>query len=843
MSKNIKQTFDITGMNCAACSAHVENAVKKLTGVTQVSVNLLANNMAVQYDSEAINEQDIIGAVIRAGYGARVHANAVQYSVKSEHTAGLWKLPVSTTLLLMLVYVGMGHMAGLPALSFFDIQSEPLGFSVTMCVLSLAVIVINFRFYRSGFTKLFRLAPNMDSLVACGSCISFIYSLFLTYRIYDFEIRLDNISAAAEYAHGLYFESAAMILVFISIGKMLEDRSKSKTRGAINALLSLKPDTVCRLNGGREETVSIDELVPGDTVIVRTGERIPVDGIILEGTASVSEAALTGESRPIDKEKGDTVYQATDNLSGYIVVRVESAGAETRLAGIIALVEEAASSKAPIARLADKISAVFVPVVFGISVLTFVIWLLKGYTLAEAVNFAISVIVIACPCSLGLATPTAVMVGIGRGAALNILFKSAEALETLNKADLVMLDKTGTITEGMPVVTDTYCTDYVTETEFIRLAGSIEALSSHPIAQAIATKAASNIREDFLPVTDYVQLDYGGIMGICDSVSVFAGNLKAYKKQYTAEPEPDVLEIINSYSSMSATPVIFACDGHVIGVMALSDSIKSDSASAVERLKFYGLEPVMLTGDSEATAQSVAAQTGINTVFAQISPLEKDALIQKYQNDGHTLIMTGDGINDAPALTRADIGIAIGAGTDVAIESADVVLSGSSLSDLVNAIALSRATMKNIRQNLFWAFFYNCLGIPVAAGLFYKTLGLTLNPMLAAALMSCSSLFVVTNALRLNSFKPVMTCAAPLTTDNIKQEDKKAMITLKIEGMMCIHCKAHVEQALNSQKGITATVDLEDKSAAVTLSENYSDDELRKIISDAGYELTEIIRS
>lgn len=838
----MKKQFSVTGMNCAACSAHVDKAVRSLTGVSDVSVNLLANSMTVIYDDKIVNDESIVKAVERAGYGATVY-EASDRSAKDkldakyshEFRSNLIKLFISIFLLLILMYFGMGHMLHLP-LGFFDISTNPATNTTLQMILAAAIIGINFSFYRSGFTKLFRLAPNMDSLVAMGSAISFVYSfvrLVNIYMIYETDIAL-----ACSIAHNLYFESSAMILVFISIGKTLESRSKVKTRDSIDGLMKLKPETATRIVDGQESVVALEEVKPGDILVVRSGQQIPADGVIIKGSASIDESVLTGESIPADKTTNDNVYQATINRSGYFEMKVTRSDSDSALSEIIRIVEEASSSKAPISRLADKISAVFVPVVLGLALVVYIIWRAIGAEIYQALNYAITVIVISCPCSLGLATPTAITVGTGRAAKLGILFKSAEILENLHDVDTVVLDKTGTVTTGSLVCPPEFVlpASGISVDNLLSFAAVLEKSSVHPVGRCIYDYCVNNNADTSKSATDYKELSGSGITCKIDSKILLCGN-RAFVSEYCSIDE-------NAYNSVlenGVTPILFSYDGTYLGLISVTDSIKDDSKAAVAGLNELGTQVIMLTGDIEKTTASIAAKTGIINFESGVKPQDKESYITGLQTKGHKVAMIGDGINDAPALTSADVGIAIGTGTDIAIDSADIVLTHGSLIEAVNAIDLARRVMKNIKQNLFWAFFYNCLGIPIAAGVF-TGIGITLNPMIAAALMSCSSLFVVSNALRLNLYRPKLEHEEKIEIETKKTEDKIMTFKINVEGMMCVHCKANVERALNTMPGVTATVDLESKTASVESSVEITFQDLIKTVEDAGYTVSAISR-
>lgn len=838
----MKSRFKIIGMNCAACSSHVEQAVLSLPGIISANVNLMAGTMIAEFDEKTLNDSMIIDAVRKAGYGASL-LNGTNTDKYDDFSKLLSRLIVSTALLLILIYSGMGQMIGLPVPSFINRSLCPQGYSVAQLVLSLTVIIFNFSYYSSGFAKLIRLKPNMDSLVSMGSCISFVYSTVLTVKIVL--ARFIALSESAfELSGRLYFESAAMILVFVSIGKTLEAKSKEKTRSSINSLINLKPLSAVKLTDEGEIIISADEISPGDILLVRSGESIPADGVIVEGYASLDESLLTGESVPIDKIVGDSAYQATINRSGFIKIRVTRDDRESALSKIIELVEEAASTKAPVSRLADKISAIFVPIVFGISIVTFVIWMLSGQPLYVALRYAVTVIVISCPCSLGLATPTAITVGTGRAAKYGILIKSAAVLEELHKIDTVVFDKTGTITEGKLKCTEIIPDDSIELKEFLQLAYAAENLSEHPIAKAITEYIRTNFPYGRYEASSYENIPGGGIRTAVNDDIIICGN-EALVSKYTACPSSRAVK----YAQEGKTPILFAKNNNYIGMIVVSDQIRSTSIDSVRKLKGMNITTELLSGDNYFTSERIAGEAEIEQFRAGLKPNEKEQCIRELIDSGRHVAMVGDGVNDAPALTAASIGIAIGAGTDIAIDSADIILTGSEPIDIVNSLTLGRRVYRIIKQNLFWAFFYNCLGIPIAAGVLEKY-GISLNPMIAAALMSCSSLFVVSNALRINFIKLI--AMENKTKDNTIEQnetvpdqckEKEFMkVNVIVEGMMCIHCKAHVEEAFNSVDGIECCVDLESKTAALTLERNFSDEELFDIVKKAGYEPKKVIR-
>lgn len=824
--------FAVTGMTCAACSAHVERAVAQLPGVRSAAVNLMLGRLNASYDENQVTSQQIMDAVIRAGYGAREADERDMTPDKQQDEVVrrmgrrlLW----SVICLVPLFYISMGHMLGLPVPGVF--HENHLIMALTELALVIPILILNRAYFTVGFSRLFRVSPNMDSLVALGAAAGLVYSLI--------EMGL-LIAGRIEGMPDLYFESAGMILTLVTVGKYLEQRSRKKTTGAISALLRLAPDSALVRRDGREVTVPAEEIVMGDTVIVRQGGKIPVDGVVTAGTASVDESALTGESLPVEKGEGATVSSATVVLSGYLELEARRVGSDTTLSQIVRLMEEAASSKAPISRLADRISAVFVPVVIGIALAAALLWYFAGgQGIRFCLSIGIAVLVISCPCALGLATPVAIMVGTGKAAQSGILIKSAESLEMLGKAQTVVLDKTGTVTEGRPRVTDIISIG-ITEEELLQVAASVEKPSEHPLSVAIG-QAAEERELALSPVTDFTAVP-GGICANLDGSAIYAGNLDYMTRcGIDTSSFSDTAQIL---ARQGKTALYFARESRLLGLIAVADVVKPDSAAAIKTLRETGREVVLLTGDNETTAQAIARQVGVSRVIAQVLPTDKADCVEKLQKEGRCTVMVGDGINDAPALARADVGLAIGAGTDIAIESADVVLMRSSLWDIVTATELSRAVIRNIRENLFWAFIYNAIGIPVAAGILYPSLGLTLNPMIAAAAMSLSSVCVVTNALRLRLWKgPVCPVTEEKTTkvnQTEKQEETGMNRTLTIEGMMCAHCAAHVESALNALPGVSTHVDLEKKTAAVTAGPEVTDDMLRKAVKDAGYKVTAI---
>lgn len=834
------EQFAVTGMTCAACSAHVEKAVSRLSGVQSAPVNLMLGSMTVTYDEKAVTESDIIAAVKAAGYGASPASQTDQGQLRRDQDAALRRrkkhLIWSVVFLVPLFYLSMGHMMGLPLPQV--LHMHPLLLACLQLALVIPILILNRNYFTVGFSRLVKLSPNMDSLVAVGAAAGLVYSLI--------EMGL----LAAGQVSGmpdLYFESAGMILTLVTVGKYLEERSRGKTTGAISALLALAPESAVVRRQGQELTIPTEEIVAGDTVIVRQGGRIPVDGVITDGHAAVDESAITGESLPVEKVPGDAVTSATVTSSGYLELRATRVGGDTTLSQIIRLMEEAASSKAPISRLADRISGIFVPAVMAISLTAALLWaFVGGMDVRFCLSIAIAVLVISCPCALGLATPVAIMVGTGQAAQQGILIKSAESLELLHKVQTVVLDKTGTVTMGQPRVTDILCAPGVTEEELLCVAASAEKPSEHPLAHAIVEESQAR-HIPLCPVSGFLSVPGGGIQATLSGEAVLAGNAGylAQNGVSLAAMEADAHRLAED----GKTPLFFAESGRLLGCIAVADVVKPDSAKAIAALRRMGRRVVLLTGDNQRTANAIARQIGVDQVIAQVLPQDKAKCVAQLQQQGQRVAMVGDGVNDAPALAQADVGLAIGAGTDIAIESADVVLMKSSLLDIPAAMDLSRAVLRNIKQNLFWAFFYNSIGIPVAAGVLYPALHLTLNPMLAAAAMSLSSVCVVSNALRLRGWKPPVfpdqpAPTAPLPESAVFQsqgkEENTVNKTIHIDGMMCTHCTGRVEKALNDLPGVEATVDLDSKSAAVTCTPDVSDDTLRQAVEDAGYHVTGI---
>lgn len=822
------EKFVVTGMTCAACAAHVEKAANSLDGVDSAAVNLMLGTLVCSYDADKVTPQAIISAVEASGYGA-APADEAKRDIRREQEASaramgrrlLW----SVVCLVPLFYLSMGHMMGLPVPAFM--HRQPLAAALVQLVLCVPILILNRAYFTVGFSRLFKGAPNMDSLVALGAAAGLVYSLI--------EMGL----LAAGQVTGmpdLYFESAGMILTLVTVGKYLEERSKGKTTGAITALLALAPDVAVVRRGGTEVTVATDQIKAGETVIVRQGGRIPVDGTVVKGSGSVDESALTGESMPVEKTAGSKAVSATVLTSGYLEMTADRVGADTTLSQIIQLMEQAASTKAPISRLADKISAVFVPAVISIAVAAALLWAtVGGMGVRFCLSIGIAVLVISCPCALGLATPVAITVATGKAAEKGILIKSAASLELMGRVNTVVLDKTGTVTEGKPRVTDVLCAANVTEEELLCAAASLEKPSGHPLADAIVQEAERR-SIPLCAVSDFAAVAGGGVQAVQDGKTLYAGN-----DRYMESIGADTVALRDAAEMLAAqgkTPLYFAEDRQLLGVIAVADVVKPDSAAAIAALRRSGCEVVLLTGDNQRTAEAIARQVGVDRVIAQVLPQDKARCIEDLQQAGRLVAMVGDGVNDAPALVTADVGLAIGAGTDVAIESADVVLMRSSLMDIVDAAALSRATLRNIRQNLFWAFFYNSVGIPVAAGVLYPALGLLLNPMIAAACMSLSSVCVVSNALRLRLWKPKtkpVPSAAGTAAEHIADNEEEPTMkkTVTIEGMMCAHCVAHVEKALTALPGVKATVDLTSGTAVV--EGDVTDEAIRAAVTDAGY--------
>ena len=883
----MKERFDVTGMTCSACSSHVEKSVSKLTGVENVSVNLLTNSMQVEFDENKLDTAGIIKAVEDAGYGAAVKDGHAKSGVKtsgqsdSQENSGLSaveqnvknmkkRLIVSLIFWIPLMYVSMGHMIyqwlNIPmppfTMNFLHGNENAITYAFTQFLLLLPILIANQKYFKNGFKTLWHRSPNMDSLIAIGAGAAILYGIFAIYRI-GYAMGHGDMMVVHQYAHDLYFESAGTILTLITIGKYLETKSKGKTSEAITKLLNLAPKTVMVVRDGVEQVVDAADVEKGEIFLVKPGESVAVDGIVLEGKSSFDESAITGESIPVPKQEGDTIVSASMNKSGLIRAKATKVGEDTTIAQIIRLVEEASSSKAPIAKMADKIAGVFVPAVITIALITGVIWLISGATFEFAMSTAIAVLVISCPCALGLATPVAIMVGTGKGAENGILIKSGDALETAHQIDTVVLDKTGTITQGKPVVTDIICAagKNADKTQLLQIAGSLEKGSEHPLAEAIVNYCETNSIA-LEKVTDFNALFGKGIEGTVSGTHYFAGNEKMMEEKGISLSTEQKNQI-HALAKQGRTPLLFADEKQFLGIVAVADVVKPTSKEAVQKFRDYGIHVIMLTGDNEVTAQAIKEQVGIDEVIAGVLPTQKEEKISALKQAGHKVAMIGDGVNDAPALASADVGIAIGAGTDVAIESADIVLMKNDLLDAVGAVKLSKAVIRNIKENLFWAFFYNSIGIPLAAGVLYPLFQIKLNPMFGAAAMSLSSVCVVSNALRLRWVKlhdakktqsePHQDVAASTIADinqhnaldnNIKSTnndkgESTMTTTISIEGMMCAHCQAHVEKALKEVAGVTeVTVSLENKNAVVT--GDASVEALKQAVVDAGYEVTDV---
>ena len=883
----MKERFDVTGMTCSACSSHVEKSVGKLTGVENVSVNLLTNSMQVEFDENKLDTAGIIKAVEDAGYGAAVKDEHAKSGKKtsgqsdSQENSGLSaveqnvknmkkRLIVSLIFWIPLMYVSMGHMIyqwlNIPmppfTMNFLHGNENAITYAFTQFLLLLPILIANQKYFKNGFKTLWHRSPNMDSLIAIGAGAAILYGIFAIYRI-GYAMGHGDMAVVHQYAHDLYFESAGTILTLITIGKYLETKSKGKTSEAITKLLNLAPKTVTAVRDGVEQVVDAADVEKGEIFLVKPGESVAVDGIVLEGKSSFDESAITGESIPVPKQEGDTIVSASINKSGLIRAKATKVGEDTTIAQIIRLVEEASSSKAPIAKMADKIAGVFVPAVITIALITGVIWLISGATFEFAMSTAIAVLVISCPCALGLATPVAIMVGTGKGAENGILIKSGDALETAHQIDTVVLDKTGTITQGKPVVTDIICAagKNADKTQLLQIAGSLEKGSEHPLAEAIVNYCVTN-NISLEKVTDFNALFGKGIEGTVSGTHYYAGNEKMMEEKGISLSTEQKNQI-QALAKQGRTPLLFADEKQFLGIVAVADVVKPTSKEAVQKFRNYGIHVIMLTGDNEVTAQAIKEQVGIDEVIAGVLPTQKEEKISALKQAGHKVAMIGDGVNDAPALASADVGIAIGAGTDVAIESADIVLMKNDLLDAVGAVKLSKAVIRNIKENLFWAFFYNSIGIPLAAGVLYPLFQIKLNPMFGAAAMSLSSVCVVSNALRLRWVKlhdakktqidPHQDVAACTIADinqhnaldnNIKSTnndkgESTMTTTISIEGMMCAHCQAHVEKALKEVAGVTeVTVSLENKNAVVT--GDASVEALKQAVVDAGYEVTDV---
>ena len=849
---DMKQRFRVGGMSCAACSAHVEKSVSAVPGVSVVQVNLLAGSMTVEYDEAVCDAGKIIAAVVSGGYTAAVddgkQQSAPAQGAQADEALGEMKkrIIVSAVFMIVLMYFSMGEMIGLPLPSYAAGMDGMFALALTELVLTVPIVLINRKYYINGVKTLLHRAPTMDALIAVGSGAALVYGIYALVRIGT----APTPEAAHSFMHDLYFESAGMILTLVTLGKFFEARAKRKTGEAIAALMDLRPQTAEVIRGGRAIQLPIEQVQTGDLVVVRGGQSVPVDGVITEGSAFLDESAITGESMPVERHVGGTVIGATVSKSGYFVMRASRVGDDTTLSQIIRLVEEAGASKAPIAKLADKVAGVFVPVVMCIALVTAVIWLLAGETPSFALTRAISVLVISCPCALGLATPVAIMVGTGVGAKNGVLFQSAEALENLHNVTSAIMDKTGTVTEGRPVVTDVQTWGVETE-ELLSLALSLEKRSDHPLADAIVRYALEKGAKE-RSVTDFEMVEGQGIRAAVDGVPCMAGNQRMLLANGLALSR-SMQELGEKLADAGKTPLFFAANRQVVGTFAVADVLKPTSRAAVRALESMGIEVTLLTGDNKKTAQTIASELGVREVIAEVLPQDKERIVREKQAAGRRVAMIGDGINDAPALARADVGIAIGAGTDVAISSADVVLMKSDLMDAVDAIRLSRQTIRNIRQNLFWAFFYNCIGIPIAAGALWVPFGIKLSPMIGAAAMSLSSVCVVSNALRLRFFKagervkqagdPIVLphSEQPNPSETAKNKEENVMEkTIRVEGMMCMHCVAHVKKALEELPGVTAEVDLDGGRAVVRAEQLPDDAALTSAVTEAGYKVVGI---
>lgn len=832
----MNKKYKVTGMTCSACSSRVEKCVGKLDGVNTVSVNLLTNSMQIDFDESKLTEEKIADSVTQAGYGMEIPTgksekkeekeDIVEKNIENMKKRTIW----SFIFLIPLMYVAMGHMAGLPQPSFLRGDANAVSFALTQLLLCIPVLYINRAYFERGFRSLIHGAPNMDTLISVGSGASLIYGIFAIYRM-GYGLGTQNMELVHRYLHDLYFESAVMILALINIGKYLEARSKGKTSEAIQKLMDLAPKTALVERNGQVVEIAAEDMLTGDILQVKPGSSIPADGVVIEGRTSVDEAAITGESMPVEKKEGDTVTAATLNKTGFIRMRAARVGQDTTFSQIIRLVEEASSSKAPIARMADKIAGIFVPTVMGIALLTGIVWLLMGAEFEFALSCAIAVLVISCPCALGLATPVAIMVGTGKGAENGILIKSGEALEITHNVQSVVLDKTGTITEGKPVVTDIISLG-MSENKILEISAALEKKSEHPLAEAVLLKAKGM---ELPNAENFAAIPGKGITAKIQGNIYYAGNQKLMQEQGISSEK--ALSSMEKLSKEGKTPLILADEKQVFGIIGVADVVKPTSAKAIQELKKLGIQVIMLTGDNARTAKAIQKQLDIDTVIAEVLPQDKEREISRLQEEGKTVAMVGDGLNDAPALARADVGIAIGAGTDVAIESADIVLMKNDLQDVATAIELSKAVIRNIKENLFWAFFYNVCGIPLAAGVLYPVFGLKLSPMFGAAAMSLSSLFVVSNALRLRFFHSLKKGKTQPESIQEKKEEKN-MYTMKIEGMMCPHCQAAVTKALEALKGTKAEVNLEKKEAYVETG--LEKEALKKAVEDAGYQVLSV---
>lgn len=839
----MKQRFDVTGMTCSACSAHVEKSVRKLQGVKSVAVSLLQNSMTVDYDGDILDSNDIIKAVEHGGYGAGVAGKkdntapkSVDDSAKKMKNRMIW----SIAFLIPLFYICMGHMFNIPIPAIFTGHNNMMIFALTQLFLTIPIVILNKHYFVNGFKNLVHLSPNMDTLIALGATAAGGYSVIQLF-VMAYAMGRGNMSAAHDSMMNLYFESCGMILALITVGKYMEARSKSKTSQAIEKLINLAPKTAVVIRDGTEFEIPVEQVALDDVFVIRSGKAIPCDGEIIEGICSVDQSAITGESIPVSKEESNTVMAGTICTTGYAKAVCRKTAENSTLSQIIALVEEASSSKAPISKLADKVSGVFVPIVITIALIAIIVWLIIGASFASALSVGIAVLVISCPCALGLATPTAIMVGTGKGAENGILVKSAESLEIAHKITTVVLDKTGTVTEGKPVVTDIITIEGITEAQLLSSAYPLEKSSSHPLSNAVCEYAERKFSLSS-QCSNYSEIQGKGVSATVDGKTVLAGNLR-----FMQENNIDVTALSQQSQSLAnngKTPLFFSKDGKLLGIIAVADTVKNTSKNAIAQMKNMGMKVIMLTGDNQRTANAIQEQIQADEVIAEVLPQDKEAEIRRLQEQGEKVAMIGDGINDSPALARADVGIAIGAGQDIAIESADIVLMKSDLQDAAKAFALSKAVIKNIKENLFWALFYNSLGIPLAAGVFYPIFGWTLNPMFGAAAMSLSSFFVVTNALRLKFFKPKFDIVPYESINADKTIETKGNDTMKkvmkIEGMMCGHCTGRVDKVLNALDGVEATVSLEDKAAYLTITGDISNEILKSTVEAEGYEVTEI---
>lgn len=867
----MNEKFNVTGMSCSACSSHVQKSVSKVAGVNKADVNLLTNSMVVDYDENTTNADAIIQAVKKAGYGA-TRANKENTASKNQQSPAdianenakqmKKRLIFSIAFWIPLMYVSMGHMVymwlgiDMPYITknFLHGSSNAITFAFTQFLLLLPIVAANKKYFTNGFKTLKNLSPNMDSLIAVGAGAAIVYGIFAIYRI-GYGYGHGNMELVTKYMHDLYFESAGTILTLITIGKYLESRSKGKTSEAITKLMNLAPKTVTVIRDGVEKNIDVSDVVVGDIYIIKSGEAVGVDGVVIEGEASFDEAAITGESMPVAKKKGDNIVSASINKGGFVKAKAVKVGDDTTIAQIIKLVEAASSSKAPIAKMADKIAGVFVPCVMAIALITGIVWLIAGAGTEFALSNAIAVLVISCPCALGLATPVAIMVGTGKGAENGILIKTGEALEAAHLIDTVVLDKTGTITKGQPQVTQVIPYN-IEEKKLLEIAVSLEKASEHPLAEAVIKKCDSeNISAK--AVKDFKAIFGMGISGVLDGTTYYAGNMKLMESSGIIFDE-NISNKIDELSKKGNTPLIFADSNRVIGIISVADVVKPTSAKAISEFKKYGIHVIMLTGDNQVTAEAIRKEVGIDEVIAGVLPTQKEAKISQLKSEGKKVAMIGDGVNDAPALMSADVGIAIGAGTDIAIESADVVLVKNDLMDAVGVIKLSKAVIRNIKENLFWAFFYNSIGIPLAAGVLYPIWGIKLNPMFGAAAMSLSSVCVVCNALRLKRLKlnkgenysenpnnNILDKQKNISSSNKERKDNMSengiVKTISIEGMMCSHCTGTVEKALNVVDGVNnVTVSLENKNAVVTVDDTVTDKQLKEVVTNAGYKVTGI---